>query len=224
MLCYHSISDASSNTVVSKNTFEHHIALLKKSGAPIVPLSDIVAWARGEKTLPRKAVALTFDDGYVDFKTDVVPLLERYQIPAAVFIIGDPEAARQYLGNNIPTLSNEDISALRAHRLVEVGYHSTTHANLARLTQNALTAEVASPFPVRFFAYPGGNHSPEVAEALQKAGYEAACTIGRDLVSRAPDPYHIPRTVIMRDSELWQVRFATTRASHWFRTVGRLFK
>lgn len=37
-------------------------------------------------TLPQRSVVVTFDDGYLDFKTNALPILERYQVPAVVFV------------------------------------------------------------------------------------------------------------------------------------------
>lgn len=224
VLCYHSVSDASSDTVVSKNAFERHLALLKKSGMSIVPLSDVVAWVRGEKTLPRKAVALTFDDGYADFETTVVPILERYQASATVFVVGDESAARACLGNDTSLLSGEAIERLRANPLIEVGYHSRTHANLAKLSGEALKREVGQPEGMNYFAYPGGNHSPDATRTIREAGYQAAFSIHPGLVRRASDRFLMPRNVILNAMPLWQVRVRATKAIDWYRFTTRCIK
>ena len=54
--------------------------------ATVVPLARLVDWLDGNGTLPADAVVLTFDDGYRDITTTVVPLLERYEAPATVYV------------------------------------------------------------------------------------------------------------------------------------------
>lgn len=224
ILCYHSVSDAPIDTAVTPQALDAQLRMLKRSGATFVPLERIVEWAAGTGELPHRAVALTFDDGYADFETNALPVLQRYNAPAMVFVVGDESAARTHLGNDIPLLSPEARKRLQSNQAITVGYHSTTHSNLARYAADALNSEVESSFGARFFAYPGGNHRPAVAEALRYAGYIAACTIGRDVVTLGTNPMYLPRTVITNNMSLWRVRFATTRALHWYRALSHVFR
>ncbi len=70
---------------VDAAVFASHLAFL--AGAyRIVPLADAVRWLRGEADLPERALAITFDDGFRSFYTDVYPVLQRYRAPATVFL------------------------------------------------------------------------------------------------------------------------------------------
>jgi len=224
IFAYHSISNARVDTAISPEAFERQLKYLSEHGHSFVPVAAILAWMDGAGTLPRKAVAITFDDGYADFETTALPILEKFKAPATQYIVGDAVAARGALGNDIPLLSAEALQRVRRHLLVEIGFHSMTHANLSRLPGDALVREVASPFPARFFAYPGGNHSPSVAEAVRKAGYAAAFSIGQGLVRKNSSRYLLPRNVIIRGMPLWQVALRATKAIQWYRTLISFIK
>lgn len=221
ILCYHSTSQSAHETAVVPQALDSHLTILKRRGYVFVSLADIVAWAKGERALPRKAVALTFDDGYADFETEALPLLKKFQAPGAVFVIGEPAAAT-YRTDDMPLLSQDALERLHKEPLVEIGYHSKTHPNLARMTQGDLEKEVTPPFPARYFAYPGGNHSPEATQALRAAGYEAAFTIRPVLVRPGIDPHLLPRSVILKNMTPRQVAQRTTKAADWYYRLTHL--
>jgi len=222
VLCYHSVSSDESMTAVSPDVFEKHLAMLRKSGAHFVSTREIVRWMNGGANLPQRAVAITFDDGYADFETNALPILEKFQAPATVFVVGDGAYSRKRLGNNTPFLSAEAVARVRENPLIEIGYHSATHDNLARLSMEEVSHEVTNTFGAHYFAYPGGNHSSEVADALRREGYLGAFTIGWNLVQKLGDNMYIPRSVILKDTPLGRVRFATTRALRWYRSAAHL--
>ena len=87
ILLYHRIAEADSDPwqlAVTPGHFEEHLQILSRFGR-IMPLHGLaVAVQRG--TLPRRAVIVTFDDGYADNLSNAKPLLQKYEVPATVFI------------------------------------------------------------------------------------------------------------------------------------------
>lgn len=51
-----------------------------------ISVDDLVRAREGGRRLPRRAVLLTFDDGYRDFQEHAWPILRRFGIPAALFV------------------------------------------------------------------------------------------------------------------------------------------
>jgi peptidoglycan/xylan/chitin deacetylase (PgdA/CDA1 family) len=87
ILGYHRVGEGGwdpAGLTIRPERFEQQLERLIRFGT-VVPLARVIAHLGGAP-LPRRAVALTFDDGYRDNLTVLLPLLERYQVPATVFI------------------------------------------------------------------------------------------------------------------------------------------
>ena len=69
---------------VSPAHFAEHLAVLRQHGRT-APLARVVETLR-DGTLPSRTLVVTFDDGYADNLYNARPLLERYDVPATVFV------------------------------------------------------------------------------------------------------------------------------------------
>jgi peptidoglycan/xylan/chitin deacetylase (PgdA/CDA1 family) len=232
ILAYHSISDAPLDTAVTPEEFEKQLAYLSHKGFALISLDHLMAWLDKERPLPRKAVAITFDDGYADFETAALPVLTRFPAPVTLFMVGEggstPEIHKN-LQNEMPLLSKEALERIRSHSSLTIGYHSLTHANLARITGESLENEITPRLSAAYFAYPGGNYSTEALGAVKNAGYKAAFSIKRHLLKRhvhvhSSSRYVLPRSVVTRNMQPWEVGMHVTQALEWYRWIGGLFK
>lgn len=64
--------------------FDWQMALVKRYFTPL-SLSDAIVMM-DEGTLPDNAICVTFDDGYADNAVHALPILQRYEVPASVFV------------------------------------------------------------------------------------------------------------------------------------------
>lgn len=88
ILLYHRVAELASDPQllsVSPENFAAHLVILKELATP-KPLAALVTDTGGESTAGRRAVTITFDDGYADNLLNAKPILERYQMPATVFV------------------------------------------------------------------------------------------------------------------------------------------
>lgn len=224
ILTYHTISDAKLKIAITPAEFEKQLKSLVQKGYTFVALSQIVEWQKGGAALPRRAVAITFDDGYADFESNALPVLEKFKAPATMFVMSDTEASRPKIGNELPLLSRESIARLQAHPLLTFGFHGKTHANVAKIESAALREEMARPDDMRFFAYPGGSYSHEAMRVAEALGYEAAFSIKPGLVKKTSHRYLLPRNVIEKKMTLREVHLRVTRAFDWYSRLSRWFK
>lgn len=87
ILMYHRIADDEFNpwgTIISPRAFEDQLAWIARRRTPL-PLSEFAELQRAG-SLPRDAIALTFDDGYADNAEVAAPLLQKFGVPATIFL------------------------------------------------------------------------------------------------------------------------------------------
>ncbi len=111
VLMYHRVNDTSSDynrITVSQVHFAKHMSILQEK-YNVLPLRDFLEY-EGEETV----VTVTFDDGFEDFYTNALPILEQYQIPAAIFVAtGKLDTKQEPWTTEILQLLYENNSACR---------------------------------------------------------------------------------------------------------------
>ena len=98
VLLYHRVANLQADPFklsVTPENFSQQMEVLRRFWNPI-SLDDLIHGLKSRK-LPRRAVLVTFDDGYADNLHNARPILERYEIPAVVFVIaGSVGAQREF--------------------------------------------------------------------------------------------------------------------------------
>ena len=130
ILMYHQVSENSSlwgDYVIPTSLLKEDFEYLKNNNYTPIKIKDILDFTKGTKKLPEKAVVITFDDGQRSFLTKVVPLLEEYNYPAVVNIVGaltDLYTENGETNDKYAYLNWNDIKTLSQNPLVEIGHHS----------------------------------------------------------------------------------------------------
>lgn len=220
ILMYHSISGYATPKfrpiAVSPELFADHMAYLRQRGCTPITITQFVnAVAQGGNALPERPLILTFDDGFADFFTEALPLLQQYSFTATLYIatgfigstsrwlVREGEATR-------PMLTWDQVSEVSACG-IECGGHSHWHpqldtlplpearheiAHCKRLLEDHLGQEVST------FAYPYGYHSATIKRLIWEAGYTSACTVGYAMSSMTTDPFALVRLRMGADTSV----------------------
>ena len=221
VLCYHSVHPKTSFASATPAAFARHLDWLAHT-CDIVPLAEVTQPC-GVPGRSRPAVALTFDDGYLDNYEYAFPLLQHRRLPATFFVtagfvdrdeevLARQRALRRAGPAEVRPLEWAHLRAMH-HAGMEIGAHTYSHPNLATLSDARVLDELSRSKrliedhlgqPVRSMAYPFGKpgcHFTRRTVALVKqAGYEYACAIVFRAVRRTDLPFAIPRLFITQDT------------------------
>ena len=90
ILCYHGIAmgeehESHSEMFLPVETFARRMEILAESGATVLRLGEALQLLHQGK-LPPNCVAITFDDGWADFRIQAFPVLQKYGFPATVYL------------------------------------------------------------------------------------------------------------------------------------------
>ena len=206
---------------VTPAQFERQIATLL-TFAEIVPLAELPGRLAVPAEIKKPLVSLTFDDGYANFHSQVLPVLKRYCVPATAFVVtgsvgrSEPMPFDRWALSYSQRVASEGWRALNwkeledcaSSGLVTIGAHSHQHLRGSQCSASQLEEEAGHSREVlrsrlgeqhsSQYAYPYGNSrlgdvSPSYIAAVKAAGFKTAVTTDLGLVTAASDIYTLPR-------------------------------
>lgn len=234
ILCYHSIACGWEDPVsIEPADFERQCATLARRRR-VVPLSVVTERLAATGQVPPNVTVLTFDDGFADFMEHAVPTLERYGLPATMFVV-----ARSMLPGHLPVdwirgldpadapplLTVEQVQELH-ERGWDIASHSSRHADLPTLSEDEVRSDLTESREllsdvlgdsVNVLAYPFGSHAAHVRRAAERSGYSCALALPEGKPEK-PGPFAVPRVGIYRGNSQRAFRLKTTRPYQAIRT------
>ncbi|MDD4602451.1 MAG: polysaccharide deacetylase family protein [Bacteroidales bacterium] len=212
ILMYHKICEQPPDGLtLSPAQFDEQMWYLKDKGYHPISFKTLKSLLSTGAPLPAKAIILTFDDAYLNFKEQAFPILEKYQFSATVFIpvafIGKTNLWDQ--GEDM-LMSSQDLKQLSNKDLVEFGVHSFLHKSYKEMNVDDMKEDLDNckktldfygiPF-TKVLAYPYGKYpkkdpllKKEMFMLFQQAGLDFAVRIG-NRINRYPIrlPYEMKR-------------------------------
>lgn len=215
ILLYHSIDNYAEpgfkKWTVSPDVFDLQIKYLHEAGYKSLTVTELSAYFRGqaEVNLPEKPIVITFDDGFADFYTNALPIFQKYEMTATLYIAtkyidGTSEWLAGLGEGNRPMLNWDEVAAIHEAG-IECAPHTHSHPLLDLLDSAEAYDEIAKSkslleealhTKMYSFAYPGGIYSKAVREMVIQQGFTSACAVKRNMSSLNDDPFALARLIV----------------------------
>ena len=216
VIMYHSVyGENAEEYIVTPVQFENDLAWLDKNHYTSITAQQLTDYVNGIGSLPEKPVMITLDDGCYNNLSDVLPLLEKYNMHAVVSVVGQYTDVTAKNDPHIPAYSYltwEDIKSLINSGYVEIGNHTynmhsfkgerkgcsmnpnETEEEYRKILYNDLSClqnkirEHTGITPI-VFAYPFGFRSAESTPIMRELGFSITltCTEKPNYITRDPD-------------------------------------
>lgn len=194
------------DTEITPQDFEKQMQELKDGGITVIGMQDLLAWKRGEKSIPPRCAVLTLDDGWKSQYEVGWPILKKFGYPFTLFIYTEGVRGGHFGGGEAMTW--EMLSEMRDAG-VDIEAHSATHQDLRKPYDKVAKKKLSPPeyeqwlqneimgskqlleqklgIKVNCFAVPYGFYNEHIKEVCRNAGYEAIFTVyGQPITFNAP--------------------------------------
>ncbi|WP_052447575.1 polysaccharide deacetylase family protein [Clostridium polynesiense] len=200
---YHYITDTESDEPmhVSKAQFREQIKYLKENNYKFLTLDELYEIKSKGKKFPRKAIVITFDDGYENIYTNAYPVMKEFDAKGSVYVITNKIGVKGYL-------NKRQIKELKEAGYIDIGSHTVNHPRLDELSyENQLwelkeskkNLEEIVEKKVDCLVYPYGGRNKDTIKAAEAAGYKLAFVIDSDYTKTYSDNYELKRLVGLSD-------------------------
>lgn len=197
VLMYHAVRDdpwGIDELFVTTENMRQQIAYLQENGYDLILFSDLDHLSDYDKP-----ILLTFDDGYDDNYTQLLPILKEYQAKATVFVITGLLGTEHYM-------TAEQTRELSDSGLVDIQSHTVDHHELSSLSredqeyqmvQSRLdVARITGKIP-NVIAYPTGKRNDDTL-SLAEQYYEFGIDMNGGLWTIENDYYKVDRIYVSR--------------------------
>lgn len=183
------------NLNIPPNILTKQIETLKNAGYSFITANDLALALAGKKRLPQKIVMLTFDDGYIDFYTDVFPILQKENVAATEYVVPNFLDRPNYL-------FTYQLKEIARSPLVEIGAHTMDHYALAKMNTKEATYEITQSrnvlrnllhLPIDSFAYPYGSFDADSIQIVKNAGFTNAMSTIPGIEESQENEYFLSR-------------------------------
>lgn len=228
ILVYHNIGYMQGSFNVTPDVFEMQLKELVKEGCYFTDPAELQNFFEGKVSLPEKTVMITFDDGYRGIQQYALPILEKFNIKATIFVVTG------FLGNisflnwdQLDEIAYSDLMTIASHtnnlhyykqyRSFPINYpamirnrveNESVDAYQTRILNDLLLSKkiLETRYPskkIDYLAYPFGAYNQEIVDLVRKAGFKMAFAYDSQQtkwMSRDSNPFLLERYPIFQYS------------------------
>ncbi|WP_170960040.1 glycosyltransferase [Rhizobium phaseoli] len=194
--------------------FRKQLQFLRRHGYYAVTAPTLANLLRSGKPIQGRPVMLTFDDAYLDFRTNAFPILAENDFSADVFVVTDKVGGRSdwdcAYGEPAALMAWPDMQELQ-QKGISFGSHLASHTPASAMENDALLAEALRSrhelesrlgSPVVSIALPYGATDFRAPGILCLAGYTIGFTTRAATAAFSDNVFGLPRLEVRGDRPL----------------------
>lgn len=162
-LCLHEVGYRGDALSITPEQFRHLLQEIKAEGYTFIDANDLKLIKDGRMKQPKKAMFLSFDDGYADNYENAYPIIRQEGAKATFFLISS-------MIGQPGRMSSGQIQEMLDGGMA-IGSHTVNHEMLDKITDEQVTTEMEQSKeslqemfnePIYAIAYPGGYEDKDV--------------------------------------------------------------
>lgn len=201
---------------MAESDFDKQMAYLAQNNYQTLTMDQINDFYHGNYKLPKKAVALTFDDGLLNFKTVVKPILEKYNLKATCFVIGYKTTIKnnqapdkhQYLRKS--DLINDDHVEFYSHSY-NLHHKNKYTKKITTLNKDQINKDFnlnKKIVSAKYFAFPYGTTSQDAMTVLKEQNVSLAFGYNQNRnMTSYDDRFLLPRYLMFSEMPMFYFKW-----------------
>lgn len=226
VLLYHHVNPSRE---ITPEGFEKQMAYIAKCGYKLLFLDELADFFKtGKIEDKKKAIAITFDDGYLDNWLFAYPILKKYNIKATIFVvtskIKDDRTEKQFdkdidlydERNPDNFLTWKQMQIMEKSGLISIQSHTHYHYKEGKtwpkgddislekeleLSKNIIEKKLNKKS--LFIAWPWGEYDTESIKSAQKVGFKGTVTTKVGINGIGTNPMRIKRFKVRKEDLGW---------------------
>jgi peptidoglycan/xylan/chitin deacetylase (PgdA/CDA1 family) len=199
---YRTIRGLEQKYTLPTDKFEEQISHFRENNYRFVTPNLVRQYVLDEIRMDRKAVMITFDDGCASVIQYAIPILEKYQACATLFVTTDPESYIFHSGDHAQRRATDKELREIDSNIMSIQSHTVTHRPLVSLGSQEMRFELENSKSdleqitgkeVDYLGIPSNWYNQNVIRTAQETGYKAVWCSRPGRIDQKSNLFALPR-------------------------------